>query len=68
VNGAQVPTVGTINVSDTISSDTAASGITTPGQIAYDWINNGPNQPLYQPTPACGDGSPVTERGRRIFR
>ena len=60
VNGAPVPNSGgTINVSDTIFTGSALTGTTVPGQVAYDWINNGPNQPLYQPTPACGDGKPV---------
>jgi hypothetical protein len=66
VNGAQIASPGTINVSDTIFTGTAANGTTTPGQIAYDWIHNGPstasganNQSLYHPTPACGDGNQV---------
>ncbi len=60
-NGSQIPNSGgTINVSDTIFTGSALTGTTTPGQVAYDWINNGANQPLYQPTPACGDGNPVT--------
>ena len=61
VNGAQIPNSGgTINVSDTIFTGSAATGTTIPGQIAFDWINNGPSTALYQPTPACGDGNPVT--------
>jgi hypothetical protein len=57
--GSQIANSGTIDVSDTIFTGTALTGTTTPGQVAYDWINNGPNQPLFQPTPACGDGTPV---------
>jgi hypothetical protein len=60
VNGAQIPSPGTINVATTTFTGTPLKGTTIPGEIAYDWINNGPNQPLYQPTPACGDGSAVT--------
>jgi len=61
VNGAQIPGPGgTINASTTSFTGTSLTGTAIPGQVAYDYINNGPNQPLYQPTPACGDGSAVT--------
>jgi hypothetical protein len=59
-NGVQIPSPGTMNSSIVSYTGAAATSTTTPGAIAYDWINNGPNVPLYQPTPACGDGTPVS--------
>jgi len=59
-NGKQLPgSGGTINVSDTIFTGSAAGGTTIPGQLGYDWVNNSSSVALYQPTPACGDGNPV---------
>src|SRR5262249_1874034 len=44
-------------------SGTALTSTVTPGAIAYDWINNSPNTPLYSPTPACGDGNATLPNG-----
>jgi hypothetical protein len=60
-NGAQVPGAGgTINAAANNFTGTSLFDTNIPGEIAYDWIHNGPNQPVYLPTPACGDGSAVT--------
>src|SRR6266853_168729 len=56
-NGAQVPSHGSIGVTNISFTGAALNSKTTPGAIAYDWINNGPNQPLYNFSPACGDGT-----------
>ena len=56
-NGAQVPSPGSIGVTNISFTGAALNSKTTPGAIAYDWINNGPNQPLYNFSPACGDGT-----------
>ena len=52
-NGAQVASPGSI-VAGEVSPNLGSSKA---GQFGYDWINNGPNVPLFQPTPSCGDGS-----------
>jgi len=62
-NGAQVPNTGSLNVASISFSGKALTGTTTPGQVAYDWINNGPNQPLYAASPACGDGTVTLPTG-----
>jgi hypothetical protein len=62
-NGAQVQNTGTINVTNITFVGPAVKGTTTPGQIAYDWINNSPNQPLYSASPSCGDGTVTLATG-----
>jgi hypothetical protein len=59
VGGAQQPSPGNIAVSIISYSGSELQGTTTPGQVAYDWIHNGPTVPLYQAAPSCGDGNPV---------
>jgi len=56
-NGAQVPSPGSIGVTNISFTGAALTSKTTPGAVAYDWIHNGPSQPLYNFAPACGDGS-----------
>jgi len=56
-NGAQVPSPGSIGVTNISFTGSALNSKTNPGTIAFDWINNGPNQPLYNFSPVCGDGS-----------
>jgi hypothetical protein len=59
MGGVQLPSPGNIPIAVTSYSGSALQGITTPGQVAYDWIHNGPGTPLYQSAPSCGDGNPV---------
>jgi hypothetical protein len=56
-NGQQIQGPGTINASAITFTPPALNGTSVPGQVAFDWINNGPNQPLYSIAPACGDGT-----------
>ena len=58
-NGQQIQSTGSINAAVTTYSGDALNGTTTAGQIAHNWINNGPNQPIYSAAPACGDGTAV---------
>jgi Carboxypeptidase regulatory-like domain len=62
-NGQQIQGTGTINASTITYTGDALNGTTVPGQVAFDWINNGPNQPLYSIQPACGDGSVTLPTG-----
>jgi hypothetical protein len=59
VGGVQQPSPGNISIAATSYSGSALQGTSTPGQVAYDWIHNGPGTPLYQSAPSCGDGNPV---------
>ncbi|HKV38046.1 MAG TPA: hypothetical protein VJX67_02445, partial [Blastocatellia bacterium] len=34
-----------------------------PGDVAFNWANNGPNTPLYNINPGCGDGSVTLPSG-----
>ena len=62
-HGVQVPNSGTIGAANITFTGAALTGRTTPGQLAYDWIHNGPNQPLYSISPACGDGTVTLPTG-----
>jgi hypothetical protein len=62
-NGAQVPSPGSIGVTNISFTGAALNSKTTPGAVAYNWINNGPSQPLYNFAPACGDGSVTLPSG-----
>ncbi len=62
-NGAQVPSPGNIGVTNITFTGAAVNSTTTPGAVAYDWIHNGPNQALYNFSPACGDGSVTLSSG-----
>ena len=53
----QIPSPGNIGVTNISFTGAALTSQTTPGAIAYDWINNGPSQSLYSFSPACGDGN-----------
>jgi len=64
-NGNQTPFTagGTINLGAITFSGGALGSQTTPGTIKYNWANNGPNNPLYSASPACGDGSVTLPSG-----
>jgi hypothetical protein len=62
-NGVQVPSPGNIGVTNISFTGAALNSKTTPGAIAYDWINNGPSQSLYTFLPACGDGTVTLPSG-----
>jgi hypothetical protein len=59
----QVPSPGNIAVANIAFTGTALTSQATPGAIAFQWLNNGPNAPLYNPTPACGDGNATLPTG-----
>jgi hypothetical protein len=65
-NGAQVPSPGNIMVSTVSYSGTSLSG-NSPGDLAFNWANNGPNTPLYNLSPACGDGTVEFPKGSGFF-
>lgn len=56
-NGKQITNIGSLNVANITFTGSALKGTSTPGQVAFDWINNSSNQPLYSISPACGDGT-----------
>lgn len=62
-NGAQVASPGNINVAFLNFTGSALKGTATPGQIAFDWINNSASTPLYSATPSCGDGTVTLSNG-----
>jgi hypothetical protein len=55
-NGTQIPNTGTINSAATTYTGAAVKG-NKPGDIAFDWVNNGPSTPLFSIAPACGDNT-----------
>ncbi len=64
-NGNPTPTTagGTINLGAITFSGGSLGTQTTPGTIKYNWANNGPNNPLYSASPACGDGTVTLPSG-----
>ena len=62
-NGLQVASPGNIGVTNITFTGPAVNSTAIPGAVAYDWIHNGPNQPLYNFSPACGDGSVTLSSG-----
>ena len=64
-NGNPTPTTagGTINLGAITFSGGSLGSATTPGTVKYNWANNGPNNPLYSASPACGDGSVTLPSG-----
>ncbi|MBV9742181.1 MAG: hypothetical protein JO099_00330 [Acidobacteriia bacterium] len=54
---------GTINLGAITFRGNGLGSPTTPGTIEYNWANNGPNNPLYNASPACGDGSVTLPSG-----
>jgi hypothetical protein len=64
-NGNPVPTTagGTINVG-AINFETLGPA-TQQGTIQYNWANNGSGTPLYNGSPACGDGTVLLPSGVR---
>jgi hypothetical protein len=54
---------GTINLGAITYSGAALGSPTTPGTLQYNWANNGPNNPLYNASPACGDGTVTLPNG-----
>jgi Carboxypeptidase regulatory-like domain/TonB dependent receptor len=55
-SACQVPSPGNIGVTNISFTGAALNSKTTPGAIAFDWINNSASQTLYSFAPACGDG------------
>jgi hypothetical protein len=48
---------GTINLGAITYGGSSLGSATTPGTLKYAWANNGPNNPLYAASAACGDGT-----------
>jgi hypothetical protein len=65
-NGVQLQSPGTINVSSITYTGSALRG-NNPGDVAYNWANNGANTPLYNISPACGDGTTEFPAGTGFF-
>jgi hypothetical protein len=65
-NGNPVPTTagGNINVGAITFSGSGLGSATTQG-IKYNWANNGSGTPLYNASPACGDGTVTLPGGYR---
>src|SRR5665213_369190 len=61
-NGATIQPSGSINVATISYSGQALNG-TAPGDLAFNWAHNGPNTPLYNINPGCGDGSVTLPSG-----
>jgi Carboxypeptidase regulatory-like domain/TonB dependent receptor len=55
-NGSQIASPGTINALANSYQGPLLSG-NTPGDLAYNWANNGSSVPLFSNTAGCGDGS-----------
>lgn len=64
-NGNPTPTTagGTINVATLTYSGASLGSPTTPGSIEYNWAHNSATVPLYNFTPACGDGTVTLSTG-----
>jgi hypothetical protein len=62
-NGKQIASPGSINVANISFVGSALTSTTTPGAVAFDWLNNGPSTPLYSAAPACGDGTVTLSNG-----
>jgi hypothetical protein len=58
-NGNPTPTTagGTINVGQITFTGGALGSATTPGTVKYGWANNSSSTPIYNASPACGDGT-----------
>jgi len=58
-NGNSTPTTagGSINLGAITFTQGALGSASTPGTVKYNWANNGPNNPLFSASPACGDGT-----------
>lgn len=54
---------GTIDVGAVSLTGSALGSATKPGTPIYNWINNGPNNPLFSAGPACGDGTVTLSNG-----
>jgi len=65
VNGVATKSTagGTIDVGqvDYLGADLGSQ--TTVGSIKYDWANNSASNPLYSPSPVCGDGNTTVPAG-----
>ena len=63
-NGKSLGTAGgTINVGAVSLTGGQLGSATTPGSVKYAWANNGPNNPLFSASPACGDGTVTLANG-----
>ena len=64
-NGNPNPTTagGTINVGQITFTGAALGNQATPGTIKYNWANNGSSTPIYNASPACGDGTVTLPSG-----
>ena len=64
-NGNPTPTNagGTINLGAITFAGSALGSATKPGTVKYNYANNGPNTPIYNAAPACGDGTVTLPSG-----
>jgi hypothetical protein len=64
-NGNPTPTTagGTINVGQITFTGKALGSATTPGTIKYNYANNSSSNPIYNASPACGDGTVTLSSG-----
>jgi len=64
-NGNKTPFTagGTIDVGAVTLTGSSLGNANTPGTPIYNWINNGPNNPLFSAGPACGDGTVTLPNG-----
>jgi hypothetical protein len=69
-NGNPTPTTagGTINVGAITFTGGALGSATTPGTIKYNWANNSSSTPIYNASPACGDGTVTLPSGLKPQR
>jgi hypothetical protein len=66
-NSNPIPTTagGTINVGAITFTGSALGSAASPGTIKSNWANNGPSTPIYNASPACGDGTVTLSSGQR---
>ena len=64
-NGNPNPTTagGTINLGAITFTGGALGSQSAAGTVKYNWANNGPNTPIYNASPACGDGTVTLPNG-----
>ena len=64
-NGNPTPTTagGSINVGQITFTGAALGSATTPGTIKYNYANNSSSNPIYNASPACGDGTVTLASG-----
>ena len=64
-NGNPNPTTagGTINLGAITFTGGALGSQSAAGTVKYNWANNGPNTPIYNASPTCGDGTVTLPSG-----